>query len=142
MQPILDKKGKLYIVAYGYEDKFELTEQEAQKLIEAVEKGLKLIKFSNRVFSTNFSWIMPKEETRTINLNSRELELCEKIAEWLSRPINEMEWSYEQALSYSKKIMARIGLGEVEKLWKLDANGAYPSVKQFLIDAKQIETGP
>lgn len=52
-----------YIVAYGVKDKFEVSEQEARALIDAADKGMGSVKFSNRVFSTRFTWIMPKEDT-------------------------------------------------------------------------------
>jgi len=129
-----------YIVAYGYQDKFELTEREAQELVRAAEEGAKLVKFSNRAFSTNFTWILPKGETQQQDLNSQEMLLAEKISEWLSRPINELDWSDQQSLSYAIKLIKRVGYSETKYLWDRDANGAYPSVKKFIMNAKQIDS--
>lgn len=127
-----------YVVAYGYSQQFKLTKEQAQHLIRATEQGAKVVKFDNLVLSTNFSWIAPVELVDKKELDSKELALCEGIAEWLSRDANELSWSFEGALDYSKKLMKRVGYGEVRELWDIYANGAYPSVKRFLMEAKQV----
>lgn len=127
----------IYVVAYSYQDKFDLEEKEATALIAAKEQGMSGIRSGDKYLSTNFMWIMPKEETQTIELNSDELKLCEQIAEWLSRDINGLEWSTNSALKYSKKLIKRIGYDKVADLWHTYANGAYPSVRKFLNEAKQ-----
>ena len=128
---------KRYVVAYGYAQTFELTEREASQLVVARESGAKIVKFDDRVLSVDFTWLVPQEEVEGIELDSGQLKLCENVAEWLSRDTNGLDWSYEPALDYSKKLMKRIGHDEVKKLWNDYANGVYPSPKKFLTEAKQ-----
>src|SRR3990167_2253707 len=99
---------KRYVVAYGYAQTFELTEQEASQLVVARESGAKIVKFDDRVLSVDFTWLVPQEEVEGIELDSGQLKLCENVAEWLSRDTNGLDWSYEPALDYSKKLMKRI----------------------------------
>lgn len=54
-----------YIIAYGYNDKFYLTEEEAAAIVRATEQGKRIVKFSKRVFTTSYSWIMPIEEVKS-----------------------------------------------------------------------------
>ncbi|MEK6880058.1 MAG: hypothetical protein AABY22_10640, partial [Nanoarchaeota archaeon] len=102
------------------------------------EQGLSGILSGVKYFSVNFLWIATKEEVEPVKLDSKALKLCEDVAEWLSRDINELGWPYEGALDYSKKLIRRIGFDEVKHLWDEFANGAYPNVKRFLMEAKQI----
>lgn len=54
-----------YIIAYGYNEKFYLTEEEAAAIVQATEQGKRIVKFSKRVFTTSYSWIMPIEEVKS-----------------------------------------------------------------------------
>src|SRR3990167_3346414 len=127
-----------YIVAYGYNQQFKLTQKQAQDLLKATEQGAKIVKFDDLILSTTYSWIAPADTVNPPELDSTELALCEDFAEWGSRPNQNMDWSEDQALVYIKHLMGRIGYGEVKILWKTYANGAYPSVKSFLRVAKEI----
>jgi len=129
---------KTFVVAYGYQQTFELSEEEASQLVKAREGGAKIIKFNDRVLSVDFTWLVPKEELKQFEFDSVCLKLCENVAEWLSRDVNGLDWNYEGALKYSKKLMGRIGHGETKRLWDEFANGYIPSVKKFMSVAKQI----
>lgn len=127
-----------HVVAYGYNQRFYLTAAQAQALVAATEDGKKIVKFKDKVLSTNYSWIAPIEQVEKVDLNSKELAVAEQIAEWISRPVNNSDMSYLEALNYSKKLVKTQGIDKTNKLWNLYANGAYPSVKKFMIEAKQI----
>lgn len=129
-----------YIVAYSYQDKFEIDEKEAAALITAKEQNMAGIRSGDKYLTTNFMWIMSKEEVEPVELDSAGLKLCENVADWLSRDVHELSWNYQSALDYSKKLMRRIGHQEVKKLWNTYANGSYPSAKKFLMEAKQASS--
>lgn len=125
-----------HVVAYGYNQKFYLTDKQAEALVAATEQGLKIVKFKDKILSTNYSWIAPIEQVEQVELNSKELAFAEQIAEWIARPVNNPNMNYHEALNYTKKLINDKGLAEVRKLWNVYANGAYPSVVRFFIAAK------
>lgn len=137
MQPILDKK---YRVAYGYQQTFDLTEIEAQALTKAKEQGLDMAKFSDRVFSTNFTWLVPVSEVEYERLDEDELKMAEMVGKWLAKPVHDLDFTDESAMRYSKKLVKRIGVGLTKKLWDNYADCNYPSAKRFLTEAKEIST--
>lgn len=129
-----------YVVAYGYSQTFYLTEKEAQALVAAREQEAKIVKFQNRVFSTNFTWIVPVSEVESDRLDEKELEMAEMVGKWLARPVHDLDFTPESAMRYAKKLVKRIGCGQVKRLWDVYANGAYPSAKKFLMEAKEISS--
>lgn len=132
------QESRGYVVAYGYTDKFEISEKEAQALVTAKENDLKVVKFGDKVLSTNFTWIMPKDQVSGFNITGKQLLFAEQVAEWISRPVHEIDFDYDAALSYAKKIVSKNEF-EVRMLWDKHAESAYPSVKKFLSEAKEIE---
>lgn len=128
---------KTYIVAYGYDQTFNLTENEAEALITAREKGLSAIRLSRGSLSTAYSWVMPKWEVESERLNEEELKMAEMVGKWLARPVHDLDFTPESAMRYAKKTVKKIGCGQVKKLWDVYANGAYPSAKKFLMEARE-----
>ena len=137
MQPTSAK----YVVAFGYSQTFRLTAEEAQAMVIAREKGAAVVKFGDRVFGTNFTWIVPAFEIDQDRLSIEELEVAEKVGHWLARPAHELNFSPEAALRYSKGLVKRVGSGQVKRLLDQHGNGAYPSAKRFLAEAKEATGG-
>ncbi len=131
---------KSYVVAYGYDQTFDLTENEAEALIAAREKGLSAIRLNRGSLSTAYSWVMPKWEVESERLNEEELKLAEMVGEWLARPVHDLDFTAKSAMRYSKKLVKRVGYGQTKRLWDFYANGAYPSAKKFLMEAKEISS--
>lgn len=125
-----------YTVCYGYKDKFELTVGEAQQLIKAAEAGAKIVKFSDRVLSTSFTWLVPSTQTKTRELTSKEVGLVETIAEWLSRDVHNLNMNYQSCYSFAKRLVTA-NAEEAKSLYDHWANGAYPNARKFLTEGKQ-----
>lgn len=125
-----------YVVAYVGQQ-FVLSQQETNALVDATNKGNRIVVFRDKVLSTSYLWIAPQNEVKKAELNSKELALAEKIAEWISRPANASGWKYENALSYSKELILDKGFDKSLKTWNEFANGAYPSVTKFLQASKR-----
>jgi len=53
---------KYYIIAFGSSQTFYVTQEEAKAIVGAKEQGKQIVKFRNRVFSTNFFWLLPENE--------------------------------------------------------------------------------
>lgn len=128
-----------YIVAYSYQDKFEISEQTAQALIDARTKGLSGVQVNDQYYSTNFMWLLPVAKTIHKKLDAKQLILAGKIADWLARPIHGLEWSEQRAVDYATRLVGRVGYSEVKAIYLQHAEGSYPSVKSFLSEAKQLD---
>lgn len=110
-----------YTVAYGYSQSFQLTEVEAKALVRAAEEGAKICKFKDRVFSTNFSWLVPNSELEQVELSKNpvlndpdfrrwKLEHSGRAAERLDRkyPTEKYQAAWDEAndnVDYLKSIV-------------------------------------
>ena len=126
-----------YVVAFGYSQTFRVTAEEAQALVTARENGAAVVKFGDRVFATNFTWIVPAAEIDQERLSVEELQTAETVGKWLAQPAHDMAWGPEAAMRYSKRLVLRLGSGRVRQLLNLHGNGPYPSAKRFLSEAKE-----
>jgi len=120
-----------HVVAYGYNQRFYLTAAQAQALVAATEDGKKIVKFKDKVLSTNYSWIAPIEQVEKVDLNSKELAVAEQIAEWISRPVNNSDMSYLEALNYSKKLVKTQGIDKTNDLLILKKTLVYAYILLF-----------
>lgn len=135
--------NKTHIVAYSYQDKFEISSQVASALMKAREAGAAGVQAGERYFTTNFMWIMPVEETSQKKLTAKQMVEAGRIAEWLAMPVHELGWTEDVAVKYAEKLVARVDIKELRKLDKwIGFEGSYPNAKRFLMEAKQLDNAP
>lgn len=128
---------RIYTIAYGYNQTFELSEKEAVAMIKAREQKAEIVKFGDKVLSTNFSWLVPSDQINPDRLSLEELHIVEKVSEWLSRDVHGLDFTKKTAMEYAKKTVKRIGSGQMIRLYNEYANGAYPNARRFLSEISQ-----
>lgn len=132
-----------FIVAYSFQDKFEIDETLAQALIHAKKTKQEGVEDRGRFYSAHYLWIMPVEETQQKKLTAKQMIEAGRIAEWLIMPIHELGWTEDVAIKYASKLVARVDHKELRKLDKwVGYEGSYANAKRFLMEAKQLENAP
>lgn len=132
-----------FIVAYSYQDKFEIDETLAQALIHAKKTKQEGVEDRGRFYSAHYLWIMPAEETGQKLLTAKQMVEAGRIAEWLAMPIHELGWTEDVAVKYAMKLVGRVDMKELRKLDKwIGFEGSYPNAKRFLMEAKQLDNAP
>ena len=133
-----DKKN--WIVCY-YGQTFALTDSQRVALLKARADGLDMVQIDELTLSTTFSWVAPVYEVEAERLSIEEVEWIKRVAKWLAKPVHDLGWDYEMASRYAKKLVKRVGAGQTKELWDKYAEGAYPSARKFLSEAKQLGIG-
>lgn len=129
-----------FIVAYGYQDKFEIDEKLAHALIVAKKARQEGVEQRGRFYSTRYLWIMPVAEAGVLKIATvAQMKEAHEIARWLIMPIHELGWTEEAAIEYASKLVTRVDLKELRALDRTCGyDGTYPNPRRFMMEAKQL----
>lgn len=131
-----DNDRRVFVVAYVGQS-FDLTARQAELLMDAQEKGFRSVRFDEKMLTTSFLWIAPKEEVEGDRLSVEEEAIVGKIERWLSRPAHDLDMSSEQVHRYAVRVVKRIGSAKAIRNYERYANGAYPSARKFMTAVKE-----
>lgn len=129
-----------WIVCY-YGEKIYLTNDQHKAFLDGLRKKLSVIQIDDLTLTDKFTFMVHKSELEADRLNDEEYQWSTRIAEWISRPVNNSNMDQKTAERYSKKLIKRIGTARIKQLWKNYAQSACPSVFKFMAEAKESTQG-
>ena len=129
-----------WVINY-FGEKIYLTNVQYLAFLDGLKRRRSIIRIDDMVLSDKFTYIVHRSELEADRLNDEEFGWAMKLAEWISRPVHNLDIDRKGAERYSKKLVKRIGTAQVKILWKKYANGANPSVRKFMAEAKEISLG-
>ena len=129
-----------WVIGY-YGAKLYLTDLQHKAFLDGIRNKLSIIEIDDLLLTVRFAYLVHTSELEADRLNDEEHKWAMIVAEWLSRPVNQLDMERSAAEKYSKKLVKRIGVAQVKKLWNRWAECAYPSPIKFMSGAKDMTSG-